>query len=96
MRISGPPTSPAAPPRRTLRAPCPVQREIMHARVSRAYQAEVEVWPYGNSPTTTRAPTTVTSPERGAQRVAICEVVVLQKQRECFVAVQHTAELHRW
>ena len=46
------------PPRRTLRAPCPVHTGVARVGFGRAHQAEVPAWPPGNSPKAPRATAT--------------------------------------
>ena len=96
---NGPPASAAlpalpSPPRRALRAPCPVRSGVARVGLGRAHQAEVPVWPHGDSPKAPQAAATA-SLERGDQRVALCEGDELRKQRVAFNARLLVAEPRR-
>ena len=85
----------APPPRRTLRASCPVRTGVARVGMGRAHQAEVPAWPHGDSPTAPQAAAATTSFDRGDARVAIHEADVLRKQRAAFNARVLTAEPRR-
>lgn len=91
------PPEPAAlppPPRRTLRAPCPVRTGVARVGLGRAHQAKVPVWPHGGSPKVPRA-TATDSLERGDAQVSIHDADVLRAQRVAFNAWLLTAEPRR-
>ena len=73
------------PPRRTLRAPCPVRSGVTRVGLGRAHQAEVPAWPHGDSPTAPLAAATA-SLERGDARVALHDADMLRGQRAAFNA----------
>ena len=60
------PTSPA-PPRRVLRPHPPMRNRVARVGVGRAYQAVVQAWPHGDSPTAPEAART--SFERGDMHI---------------------------
>ena len=84
----------APPPRRTLRAPCPMRTGVARVGLGRAHQAEVPAWPHGDSPQapqgTARAPF-----DRGDTQVAIHDADVLREQRAAFNAQVLAAEPRR-
>lgn len=82
------------PPRRTLRAPCPVRNGVARVGLDRAHQAEVPAWPPGNSPKARRA-TATGSHERGDAQVSIHDAGVLRAQRAAFNARLLAAEPRR-
>ena len=82
----------APPPRRTLRAPCPVRTKVARVGVGRAHQAEVPVWPHGDA---SRAPEAAAARERNDARVAIHDADVLRAQRTAFNARLLAAEPRR-
>jgi len=82
----------APPPRRTLRAPCPVRTGVARVGMGRAHQAEVPAWPHGDA---SRAPEAAAARERGDAQVAIHDADVLRAQRTAFNARLLAAEPRR-